>query len=482
MTTTAPSFDAPARRSRPSPNAWRLEPGPRPLLVLPTVAVPFALAAQHPVGLVTAGFLLAAIAAARVGGWATSPGAVVCLLAAVVPAGFVVVRTSPWLVPLNVLAVLGLVSLAAMLRDEPNPVGAALGRLIRPRPLLEPAVMSAEFVGRAVSATLPRDGGAFRRMALLVRGIALAAPVVVILLALLASADALFRDLVTVSIDPGLISRNALLVSGGTVGASALLGHAAWGRIESPRPPRVRLGATEIATTLGGILAVYAAFTATQVVSMVAGNGYVLRTTGLTYAEYARQGFFQLLAAAVLTLAVLRLLERHRGELTERGRRLILGLELGTIALTIVVVAVAVRRLFLYEEAFGLTMMRLFTIVFAVWIGVVFIAVAAHRMGRLRIELPAAVLTSALVTLLAVNIVNPEALVAQRNLDRFGGTDQLDLEYLTRNLGDDALPTLVTDPTLAEHICGELDRPDDRIAVFHRSRARAAAAYDDACG
>ena len=71
----------------------------------------------------------------------------------------------------------------------------------------------------------------------------------------------------------------------------------------------------------------------------------MLATAGLTYAEYARSGLFQLLAVAVITLGVLLLL-RAATDLASPGRRATFTAvtELA-VALTLVVVVVAVRRL-----------------------------------------------------------------------------------------------------------------------------------------
>ena len=142
---------------------------------------------------------------------------------------------------------------------------------------------------------------------------------------------------------------------------------------------------------------------------------------------------------------------------------------------------VAVRRLFLYEAEFGLTVLRFSTIVFAVFIGFVFVVTGWSVAGRLRHDAVAVVTVGALFTLVAVNVVNPEELVAERNIDRFGGTDQLDIDYLVDNLGADALPAMLADPAVAARICTQPPAVDDRAIVFNWSRARAAEALAAAC-
>lgn len=163
------------------------------------------------------------------------------------------------------------------------------------------------------------------------------------------------------------------------------------------------------------------------------------------------------------------------------------------IALTLVVVAVAVGRLALYTDAFGLTVLRLYGTIFAVWIGVVFVAlgaaVAGVRAGR-RWLLPFAAATG-LATLLVLNVANPEAMVVDYNVARWQRTDRVDLHYLTTELSDDAVPALLAaterlDPPraalLRAAVCVEFtpSRADSPLA-FNVAQFRASAALRTSC-
>src|SRR5205814_5010546 len=106
-----------------------------------------------------------------------------------------------------------------------------------------------------------------------------------------------------------------------------------------------------------------------------------LRSAGLTYADYARSGFFQLLWVSGITLALLVLFSRI-GNFAERNARLAFTvLACCAIALTLMIDVVAFRRLSLYEEAYGFTMLRLYSHVFAVWVAVVFLLLAVDFLG-----------------------------------------------------------------------------------------------------
>jgi two-component system sensor histidine kinase BaeS len=106
-------------------------------------------------------------------------------------------------------------------------------------------------------------------------------------------------------------------------------------------------------------------------------------------------------------------------------------------------VVVAVRRLHLYEQAYGLTLQRLFASVFALWVGGVFVLLAVSLAGvhRQRRWLVSAAISFGLVCVVALNIVNPERLVVDRNIDHYEQTGKLDVDHLA-GLSDDAVPAL----------------------------------------
>ena len=70
---------------------------------------------------------------------------------------------------------------------------------------------------------------------------------------------------------------------------------------------------------LGVLDALFLAFVAVQATVLFGGHRHVLETEGLTYAEYARQGFWQLLWVSALTLLVLSAVIRVAGR--EQHRR-----------------------------------------------------------------------------------------------------------------------------------------------------------------
>ena len=331
-----------------------------------------------------------------------------------------------------------------------------------------------------------------RRPVAILAGAGLALPLLVVLGLLLASADAVFAGFFSWWSSPETVITHAVLLGVGAWGMAGLL------RLSSadpaPAPPGLpyRLGHVEATVVVGSLVALFTAFAVAQVIAVAGGASHVLETAGLTYAEYARQGFFQLVAVAAITLVALVGLRAITDLSDPVNRRRFTVLGEVAVALTLVILAVALRRLGLYTDAYGLTMLRLFSLVFALWIGAVLVlaGLALGGVGAHRAWLPGTALVAGLVLLLGLNALNPEAIVARHNVERAARQLAVDPVYLAE-LSDDAVPALVDGlPRLKEPertavvqaVCTGEDWPFDGWAAANTSRWRAMDARQRVCG
>ncbi len=151
-----------------------------------------------------------------------------------------------------------------------------------------------------------------------------------------------------------------------------------------------------------------------------------------------------MLWVAGITAVVLILFSRITNLTDRTTKRAFQVLSLVAIGLTLLIVLVAFQRLRLYEEAYGFTMLRLYSHIFAVWIALIFLLLAADFAGlfRRRRWFVGAVSLSAMAVLLALNMINPEAIVVSLNADRAQATHKIDAQYLA-TLSSDATPTLL---------------------------------------
>jgi hypothetical protein len=370
--------------------------------------------------------------------------AVAVLATAVAFAVLFSLRVSPWLVPLNMVAVAGLLVLGATMARRGSLVDLTATSLLDRggRAVVAMGRAPVLFVDRLTAAVPVPTASSGQLVGGIVRGLGLAVPVVLVVGLLLASADAVFASFFSVPVDPAAWFVHGLLIGLGVWLACGALVLAFDRRPERTTFVGAPLGSTEVTVVLGGLVLVYGLFVVAQIVASSAGESYLLETTGLTRAEYARSGFFQLLWAAGITLVVL--LGLHAlADPDRRGRRRLAVLNALAVGLTLAVVVVAIRRLGLYDEAFGLTMLRLYSTVFAWWLGAVFLVVGMYLVVRpSRPWLTVAVGASALAALFVVNLTNPERIVVEHNVDRAAAGEEIDVAYLA-GLSDDALPTLV---------------------------------------
>jgi hypothetical protein len=255
--------------------------------------------------------------------------------------------------------------------------------------------------------------------------------------------------------------------------------------------PTWRLGTTEAVVVLAVLNTIFAAFAIAQAIGASGTGAQTLRAAGITYADYARSGFFQLLWVAGITLVVLVLFSRVTGFAHRAGRRTFLALAEGAIALTLLIVLVASQRLSLYENAYGFTMLRLYSHVFAGLIAVVFLLLAADLAGLFprRRWFAGVSAICALVLLVSLNVANPEALVVGLNVDRASLAHNVDSQYF-RELSSDAAPALLSsksklDPGLWQNVvavaCSGPRTYSPYPAAFNWADAEAASARHEAC-
>jgi hypothetical protein len=400
----------------------------------------------EPVGIGVALVGLAVIGIAVAATRPREPWRIACWVAAAALALVPAIRAAEWVVLLSLLAAVPLASLAASgARTWREVAAGALAWIARFVPALTR-------ISRSTARHAPSV-----RLGAGARGAALAAVLLAIFVPLFVAADAAFAEIVDgaltfdLTVDHAGDRLAAFLLVAGLTGALVLVAER-----RAPRPQRAlpNLGGTEWLIALVALDVLFAAFVTLQLATLFGGDEYVLRTAGLTYAEYAREGFGQLIAAAALTLAVIALARKDTPAL-----KLLLGL---LCALTLVVLASALKRLGLYEEAYGFTRLRLMAHGAILWLAALFaliLAAGALKRGAL---LPRATVALSALAALTFALSNPDGWIASHNLARAG---EVDRAYL-HDLSADAEPALAG-TGLAAH------PPADSALSWNYGRARA---------
>ena len=320
------------------------------------------------------------------------------------------------------------------------------------------------------------------RSAAVARGAALGLPVVLLFGGLFMAADAVFKQYVTAAVPSfGHPASHIVFVTVIAWTGSGLLRDLVARREEDRALPAdwllgrqaPRLGSTEIAIVLGALDLLFLGFVVVQASYLFGGRALVESHAHLTYAQYARHGFFELVVVSVLVLPVL----LAANALARDRKRLVRALSAVLVALELVVAVSALQRLRVYEQQYGLTELRLYAMGVVVWLVCVFAwASVTILRGRVR-RFAVGAVAAGFVATAALNVVNPDALIARTNLSR----PQADLAYLGK-LSDDAVPTLVAraasaqDPALRAALRAQLAArrvaPADLLS-WNASRERA---------
>ncbi|WP_203748282.1 DUF4153 domain-containing protein [Cellulomonas chitinilytica] len=343
----------------------------------------------------------------------------------------VAVRTAGWVVALCVVAACWVAVVAtASARTAPSavlaPVTAALG-----------AVRAVPWVRHGAGAAL---GGRRHEAVTVLRSAAITVGLLVVFGALFASADRVFASLVPqVHVDrlPGQVLVGALVTLGAVTAAHLAIAPPVWSRARLPQAPAARR--VEWLVPIVALDALVVTFVAVQAVALL-GDPERALPSGVTYAEYARQGFAQLVVATALTLVVVGVAAR-RAPRTDARDRLVVRVALGVLCVaTLGVVASALRRLDLYVDVFGLTRLRLLVAVAELVMGAVLVLVlvaGARGSGR---WFPRAAVWVVASAVLGLAIANPDAVIVRHNLET-QTSSTIDLLYL-QGLSDDAAPVI----------------------------------------
>jgi hypothetical protein len=205
---------------------------------------------------------------------------------------------------------------------------------------------------------------------------------------------------------------------------------------------RPSLGVVEIGIVLGLMDLLFLWFVVVQVKYFFGGAALVQATAGLTFAEYARSGFFELVTVAALVLPIL--LASHwlmRREKDWHGY-FFNALAALQIVLLFVIMYSAVSRMRLYQSEYGQTELRLYTTVFMGWLALVFVWFALTVLRGQRQQFACGALALAFTVLAGLHFFNPDAHIVRANIQHAQSGHYFDAGY-ANGLSADAAPELL---------------------------------------
>ncbi len=340
--------------------------------------------------------------------------------------------------------------------------------------------------------TIPQTGWT-KHLAAVLRGLAIAAPLMLIFGALFMAADAVFEGIVnnTFKIRPEIVFSHVLLFSflawvcagflrgllfGSVLSSDAPMNLAAHQNIgldlnkntqsavhnyaadktdATPEksnenknwteslPDFLRLGAIEVGVILGLVNLLFLSFVIIQLRYFFGGMSFIQTTENFKLAEYARRGFFELCWVAALMLPILlttHFLLRKNNGLNEKLFRALSAVNIG---LLFVIMFSAVNRMLLYTGSlgYGLTEMRFYPTAFMFWLALVFVWFGLTVLRGQNQRFAWGTLWMALIVVAGLHVLSPDDFIVRHNIKLMEQGRQFDARYNSK-LSDDAVPIL----------------------------------------
>lgn len=297
-------------------------------------------------------------------------------------------------------------------------------------------------------------------------GSLIAAPVLLVVTGLLASADPLFAGFLEHAgemLELSMIGNLVFIAAASWITAGALRGSLEPVGINGTLFRReLNMPFASALPLLGGLALLLSAWIGLQVRTLFGGAEYIAATAGITVANYARDGFFELIVIAGIVLAALLVADDVIDRRAEHDRRSYRILGQALVFLVGAVLVSAVSRLSLYLRFYGLTDDRVFALAVLVWVAIILAWLSMTVLRGQRARFAPGVLVLSACWLLAFNAVNPERQVVETNLRRAEHGMDFDVSYHAK-LSGDALPTLLRGadrltPAVASELRAAIDR------------------------
>lgn len=285
-------------------------------------------------------------------------------------------------------------------------------------------------------------------------------PIILIVLYLLSSADLVFEQYFSKIMD--LLSIHSLQELFGRVIQSGIFFLYTGStliyllKIEKINQKAIKIDHYTIRLLLTILNIIYVLFDIIQIRSLL------LHQVGstFTYAEYARRGFFQLMFISFINMSVV-ILSKNTDESRYNNFMSLL-----MIFLTFIIVCSSFIRMYLYEQAYGYTVLRLcvylilITEIILMLPTIVYIFKKDLNLLRFYMVIP-------VVVYVLVNMASIDQVIAGNNINRYYQTNKIDLDYL-ENYRYDNIPYLLD---FYEH-CDDLEIKEELDWYFDNMMQR----------
>jgi len=198
-------------------------------------------------------------------------------------------------------------------------------------------------------------------------------------------------------------------------------------------------------TAVTPICLIYVLFFVSQSAYFMSAFSSVI-PTDFTYAEYARRGFFELCMVSVINSCIIAAVTTITKQSPSKKIN-ILKIYIVTIAVfTLMLIATALSKMVMYINAYGLTLLRVYTSWFMILLACIFIVVIIRQfVNPKKMNFFMIVFVIFAVLFAALIFCDIDAIIAQYNIENHlnGNLESLDYEMLIYELSDSAVEYIV---------------------------------------
>lgn len=172
------------------------------------------------------------------------------------------------------------------------------------------------------------------------------------------------------------------------------------------------------ATFFGLLASMFLVFILVQLRYLFGGDSLVLKTANLTYADYARRGFLEIVGVAAVCLPLLIVSQYMLRNFSDKIRKVINFVVVITVSLLLLLLASAAFRLKLYVGAYGLSPLRVYVGAGMVWLLILFVSYLRYGTQWKLDRIGKALYASMIAITMGLNVVKPDYWIARVNLTR----------------------------------------------------------------
>lgn len=161
----------------------------------------------------------------------------------------------------------------------------------------------------------------------------------------------------------------------------------------------------------------------------------------ISYAEYARQGFFQLMFVSFINLVIILISKFSATKKDKKDNIYIRNMSIILVILTSVIIVSSFIRMYMYESEYGYTLLRLLVYACLITESILLIPTIKYILDS-KFNIVKYYMTILITAYTVLNFINVDYIIAHRNVNRYYEKADIDIYYL-ENTGTDNIPVLV---------------------------------------